>query len=451
MLRIPCVWASYALLLTVILSLDHLFAQKYQSETILTAPPSTIELKINDVMPDYYFSEVLGIPGNSMKLSDFKGKMIIFDFWATNCSGCIALLPELSELQSRYKDRIQIIPITNEKSEKVASFLKRNKKLAGLDLPFVTGDTILQKIFPHNIISHEVWLNVNHVVKAITIPQYVSASNIEAFLQNSNVDWPVKNDNLKFDPSLPLVNHAGLKLSLKPSPLYYSIISKYYSGIGSDEKVIADSSNETKRLTFFNYPIKNLYSRAMQSNLPTLTNRTIYNVREVNRYIYDKRVDYADSWNAKNTFCYEAVYPIKEKDSTLYMKLKIDLDNYFSLSTKIENRLVDCFVITKEKDMPRHKGNTGEDTDIKVESVDSLRFQVSLKNAAFQNLVFNLNKMIGMPPVLDESKYSDLVNMKFEINPNSNYQELKDSLKKLGLKLNSQKRELPMFIISENN
>ena len=45
---------------------------------------------------------VRGLDGRSLKLSDFKGKAVVLDFWATWCGPCRASMPHLSHLQDRY-------------------------------------------------------------------------------------------------------------------------------------------------------------------------------------------------------------------------------------------------------------------------------------------------------------------------------------------------------------
>src|SRR5438067_4590428 len=71
------------------------------------------------------------IDGKKVSLSDFKGKVIILDFWATWCVPCKAEIPGFIELQKKYGDRgLQIIGLSVDDSigtaKKYATGMKMN-------------------------------------------------------------------------------------------------------------------------------------------------------------------------------------------------------------------------------------------------------------------------------------------------------------------------------------
>lgn len=44
------------------------------------------------------------LEGKTIKLSDYKGKMVVLDFWATWCGPCRASFPKMQELVTKYKN-----------------------------------------------------------------------------------------------------------------------------------------------------------------------------------------------------------------------------------------------------------------------------------------------------------------------------------------------------------
>jgi len=51
--------------------------------------------------------------GTSLKLSDFKGKVVLLDFWYRGCYPCLKATPDLINLQEEFKKNLVIIGIND--------------------------------------------------------------------------------------------------------------------------------------------------------------------------------------------------------------------------------------------------------------------------------------------------------------------------------------------------
>lgn len=62
--------------------------------------------------------------GNVVRLSDFIGKPVLVNIWATWCAPCVVEMPMLDELAAREKDRLQVLVVSQDiqGAEKVDPF-----------------------------------------------------------------------------------------------------------------------------------------------------------------------------------------------------------------------------------------------------------------------------------------------------------------------------------------
>ncbi len=90
--------------------------------------------------PDF---ELNDIDGNPRKLSEWDGKIIILNFWATWCPPCKKELPAFVELQTQYADQgIQFVGIAVDLPDNVRSFMEE----IPLNFPNLISETEAMKI-----------------------------------------------------------------------------------------------------------------------------------------------------------------------------------------------------------------------------------------------------------------------------------------------------------------
>jgi len=70
--------------------------------------------------------EVELLSGEKVKLSDYLGKPIFLNFWATWCGPCVGEMPDIEKIKNEYGDKIVVIAINGgELKDDVKSFIDR--------------------------------------------------------------------------------------------------------------------------------------------------------------------------------------------------------------------------------------------------------------------------------------------------------------------------------------
>lgn len=151
-------------------------------------------IKIGESVPDIEFSRVINYTSESICLSDFKGKLIILDFWATWCNSCHARFPKADSLQEMFKDQVQIILVnsirgTGDSAAKIQRFFENwNQKHAQtFRLPTAIEDTITKILFPRTYLPHYIWISKEGKLAAVTSSDEVTVSNIMAMLSGCSI------------------------------------------------------------------------------------------------------------------------------------------------------------------------------------------------------------------------------------------------------------------------
>jgi thiol-disulfide isomerase/thioredoxin len=72
-----------------------------QESKLLTFKVQTIDNKVLEVTE----------AKNGLKFKDFKGKVVLLEFWGTHCPPCLVSIPHYIKLKNEYKDKIAMVAI----------------------------------------------------------------------------------------------------------------------------------------------------------------------------------------------------------------------------------------------------------------------------------------------------------------------------------------------------
>ena len=88
---------------------------------------------------------VTDIDGKKLSLSDYRGKVILLDFWATWCTPCRAEIPHFVEMQQKYGPQgFQVVGISMDDDAKP---VKEFYRQFNMNYPVAVGDDKLAQSF----------------------------------------------------------------------------------------------------------------------------------------------------------------------------------------------------------------------------------------------------------------------------------------------------------------
>lgn len=90
--------------------------------------------------------ELKDVDGKLVKSSDFAGKVVILDFWATWCGPCRMEIPGFIELQKQYADK-GLVVVGVSLDQDGASVVKNFMEKTGVNYPVVLGDEKIVNAF----------------------------------------------------------------------------------------------------------------------------------------------------------------------------------------------------------------------------------------------------------------------------------------------------------------
>lgn len=108
------------------------------------------------------------IRGNNVGLSDFKGRIVVMDFWTTWCSWCKETTEELEKLHNKYKDRdVVFLGISMDSGSNADKKVRDFAQKHDLTYLMLIDDGSASKAYKVNKIPTTYVLDKDHIIKQI--------------------------------------------------------------------------------------------------------------------------------------------------------------------------------------------------------------------------------------------------------------------------------------------
>lgn len=415
--------------------------------------------QIGETITDFSFVVIESGVVKTRRLTDYRKRLLLIDFWATWCNPCFNELPKLAQLKVKYAGEVGILSVTAEEKEKVLEFCQKLKKRMGIDLNTIVEDKTLNNIFRPATIPRYAWLDKDLKIIGLTTADYVTEEGIDYYLKHGKVkgvETVKSNLNVKVEQPL-LIKNAQVQLVkgdtifYHENKLYKSILVKYKPGLmGFIGYYPIDVKN--KRIVCANTNLTRIAIAAYAGNKMNQTQKALFQIADSAKRKFAK--SYLDQESYPNN-CYS--YEIISNDTVhtdrdmklLLPYMQSDIRDYmreFGIDVRIDTVKSQVMVL-KRSDSTINLSSQGNGKQF----VKNMLFFKGINVPVFE-FVSTLRsyywQMLDLPPLIDKTGYKSGID--FEINAKmSDPADVSRELKRLGLSLHRETMKIERIVFSD--
>jgi thiol-disulfide isomerase/thioredoxin len=359
---------------------------------------SAKHLKVGDRLPEYTFINLINYPKPTAKTTDFRGKLLLLDFWSTGCTSCVASWPKLETLQRQFTGRVQILLVNPWQNESVVRPLIEKRRQAGivdLTLPAVCEDRALLELFAITTVPHLVWVDGTGVIQAITEGSELTSANIQAMVKGSVTVRQKEAYDREVSAMIEVPDDRVL---------WQSTFSSYRRGLRNSNDAFANP-DMGYFMRMLNWPPGDFYRFAYSSSI----NRYGYlrfvpgsKVQVISRDSVWLRGGIRPYTDTASFYSYELVSGRPTTLPVLQARMRYDLQGQFPWRAKWESRVKRCLVLNVT-DTTRLRYTGGQYT-LNITDADFQVNKVTVTDMV-QYLEDITNYGGGPYPIVDETGY----------------------------------------------
>jgi thiol-disulfide isomerase/thioredoxin len=423
----------------------HLLALSIKSQSI----------KIGDRLPELELSDVINWSTTTLKTSQLKGKVIIFDFWNHNCKACIRDFSKLDSLQKSFSEKIQIVLVNRESKDSTIHFFSKLKNIKLPSLPMIMGDRLLSNLFPSSTFPYSIWVDSQGVINFFTNNYNTTTEHVKQILGESEASMKNRTYTKKKYGSLFGLEDRKWESQL----LYYSYISKCNDSISvSHFNGISIDGGEKVRLSDDCQSIAQLYKRAFSEGNKydfDVIGCYIFQTKDSFKYFFPVDKNKIDFWRENYAYSYDLIIPFNQKRS-MYKIMQQDLKRSFGLNARIEVRQLKSYALVKSNSSDKLKTKGGKSVNNLWPNPDEFSSGDSV--LLLQNLPWNFFVerlkiwcQYNLGPFYDETNYFGNVDVSIRSNSLKlvMIKNLRQDLKKYGLDFIEKSRKVTVLVISD--
>ncbi len=102
------------------------FEARVQINRLISFSPSTTEPGDRSLLEEFDWN-LKDLNGERYSFEQFKGKVVLVNFWATWCPPCVAEMPSLNKLHADYGDKVAFLFVAQDELQKVDKFLNKRE------------------------------------------------------------------------------------------------------------------------------------------------------------------------------------------------------------------------------------------------------------------------------------------------------------------------------------
>lgn len=389
-------------------------------------------LKIGDTVPDIEFDNVLNYKSSKVRLSDFKGKLLILDFWATWCAPCIGAFPKLDSIQNEFGNKIQILSVTQESESTINAFFAQMKKLNKKTPTSIVGDNILSRLFKHTYLPHYVWIDGSGKVIAITEGGDITRANIKTAIEGQSFAYKLKNDGITIvdetDKGIPIIS-AGIRITdngqtqfKKVSDSLLFVQSTLTQAI---EGMPPGTSVDSSMVGVWNAPIIWLYKVALwkhglsmlseQKTIAEISNSDLYELitasTQEGKRVVNPGLEY-QAWLKDNGYCYQLKVPkvlVSQKYDIMLEELNRFFGAKYGIEGHLEKRSAPCLALERTSTNEKFASKNPD----APKNADVTKFSLHITNLRIGTLTAYLGQPLQEQPMLiDETGFKGKIDVK---------------------------------------